>query len=247
MRIGFVWALAALAATAAEAVESKVVKDTTVGEGLPFKITVTIVGTANSYWWSWVEGYKYKILDPESKTLSGTLPRVSKAGEYIRFRFSAKVKDSVHTQDVIFRIKDDVPDPQFAFTPPRYWDGAVIVDVKPTIANLLQIRTCRHPTLRYAWYADSVPVDTAWKDSAMTLKSASASGRLSLRLCLDNGGAATCKGGITLVQRPATSLLPAGRSFREPTRPVPFRRADGRLSAPGVGPAAVFPRIRIAP
>lgn len=229
------------------ATEVKVVLDTTYNEGSIFKITAATASNVSYFWWSVVDGYKFKILDPESKTLGETLPRVSK-GEFIRFRFSAKIKDSVAAQDVVIRIRDDVPDPVFSFAPPASWNGATTVDVKPGITNLAQIRNCRFPKLRYAWYADSVPVDTAWRDSSMVLKSASANGTLALKLCLDNGGATVCKAAVVLVKRPpvaisnpATGTRPAG-GHRVPGR---FWRPDGRYIRIGSAPAAVFPRISI--
>jgi len=242
----FALGLASLPAGAAAA-QVKIVLDTTYNEGSPFKITATVAANVSYFWWSVVEGYNFKIFDPESKTLGGTLPRVSKA-DFIRFRFSAKIKDSVTAQDIIIRIRDDAPDPSFSFAPPLSWNGATTVDVKPAIGNLAQIKTCRFPTLRYSWYAESVPVDTALRDSSMVLKSASADGILALKLCLDNGGAAICKAANVLVKMPVVSIPLLPRDAQAAARKgatSPFWRADGRPALPGAGPTVAFPGILI--
>lgn len=224
------------------AAQVKVVKDTTYGEGSPFKVTASVNPTVTYFWWSVVDGYRFKILDPEAKTISGVLPRVTK-DEYIRFRFSTKVKDSVAAQDIIIRIRNDVPDPLFTLAPPGSWNGTADVSVKPAIANLAQIRKCRFPTLRWSWHADSIPVDTAWGDSSVVLKSATVDGTLFLKLCLDNGGAANCKTSPIQVQVPVSLRSPAGTALSP--RPAPFgsaiRRIDGRSAPSGVGRTVVFP------
>ena len=74
--------------------------------------------------------------------------------------------------------------------------------IRPNITNLAQIKSCRFPGIRYAWKLDSVPVDTATKDTILWLKDAKADGRLAIELCLDNGGTVNCDSMALTVQRP---------------------------------------------
>ncbi len=188
--------------------------DTTIGEGQKIRFNAVTTKSITAHWWSVVDGLPYRILDPESNVLDVQLPRVSK-NEFIRFRFTAKTGSSDTYQDILIRIVDDVPDPLFALPALRSWDGKTPLGIRPNISNLAQIKSCRFPGLRYAWKLDSVPVDTATKDSTFWLQDAKADGRLAIKLCLDNGGTVNCNSMTLTVRRPVaikptqTPVLPA--------------------------------------
>ena len=206
--------------------QAKVVLDTTLGEGQKTRLTATVKSNVTGFWWSVVDGLPYKLLDPESKSLDLQMPRVTK-NEFIRFRFTAKVMDSSSSQDIIIRILDDAPDPQFTLPSLRTWDGGAPLGIRPTIGNLTQIKICRFPVLKYTWALDSVPVDTTWKDSTLWLKAASGDGRLAIRLCLDNGGAPTCKSTSLTVLRPSVGVrFSAARGALSSEASFPFGKAS---------------------
>lgn len=208
-------------------------KDTLLDEG-SFLELVAQADCASSYNWSVVSGPAPKLLDPDVKTLQITLPRVLADTEVI-FLFSGRYGDSLKTRQVRVGVKASVPDPVFNFTAPITWNGADSLLIKPNISNIAEIRASRDSTLHYLWTLDGAAMDTAWRDGALLLLKAPASGKAEVGLCIDNGGLPSCQ------LLPVTVNLTTG--IRRPARPTDavsaerLRDAAGRWYAPeGPGP-----------
>jgi hypothetical protein len=115
------------------------------------------------------------------------------------------------------------------------WDGKDSLLVKPVITNLAAVKASKQPEVHYSWAVADMNVDTAWRDGGLMLKSPEGEGDITVNLCVDNNGPATCKSLIVSVKIPVSlDPVPKARSA-EPI--LPGYDAAGRTL-----PAAAAPR-----
>lgn len=204
-------------------------KDTALSEGS----TLVLSGSADcatGYNWSAVAGPVPRILDPESKALQVFLPRIAHDTS-LTYRFSASYPDSDHYQDVTVTIRADIPDPVFTLPATMDWNGVDSLMIKPDISNLAAVKASKQPDLHFSWVLGDLAADTAWRDDGLMLKSASGEGDMTVNLCLDNNGPATCKSMIVSVKIP-TGLKPRAKAGDAPAPRAGFDAA-GRALPPG--------------
>jgi hypothetical protein len=144
-----------------------------------------------------------------------------------RLRFRALYGDAWRSKDVLVRIVENVPDPEFSLAAPPTWNGLDSLKLQPIILNLDAINAGPAPVIKYAWSRTGVDVATRENPHSLTLLQASVSGELVIGLCLDNGGAKVCKSATVNVQ------LPVGvkASLRE-RAPVEFANGYIEWNAP---------------
>ncbi|MEO6096192.1 MAG: DUF2341 domain-containing protein [Fibrobacteria bacterium] len=209
--------------------------DTTVSEGA----SITLSGKADcasGVSWSVISGPAPRILDPETRTLSVSLPRVL-GDTVIVYRFSARYGDSTPFQDVRVRIQEAVPEPAFTLPAGLVWNGREMMTITPAISNLPAITASNDNVMHWAWTLNGIEADTASVAEGLTLKSALAEGNLEVGLCLDNSGPVVCKTALVTVALAGgnTTGLRHTPSVRERERikAMGARDAAGRLRTGG--------------
>lgn len=210
--------------------------DTLLDEGSFLELSAQ-ADCASAYTWSVVSGPAPKLLDPDVKVLQMTLPRVL-ADTGIVLLFSGRFGDTLKTRQVKVGIRESVPDPVFNFTAPISWNGIDSVLIRPNVSNIADIRASRDSVLNFSWTLEGMDLDTAWREGALLLLKAPASGRLNVGLCMDNGGLASCQ------ELPVTVDLGTGilrrAAAKDGISSRRFRDAAGRWHPPD-GPGRGFP------
>jgi hypothetical protein len=186
-------------------------KDTVAPEGSVLELG-GIADCADGYWWEAVSGPAPRILDPEVKTLTVALPRVSK-DQAIKYRFNGRYGGGAVSRETAVTVTEAIPEPAFTLPAGTVWNGRDSLLFKPRLSNLAAIKAGPDSLLDWAWTLAEGSADTAWRDSALLLRSADMGTTLRIGLCLDNGGPATCKTAtITIAETPSASAMPpAGR------------------------------------
>ncbi len=205
----------------------EVPKDTTVAEGSRLELA-GVADCAAAYSWTLVSGPGPGILDPEVRTLQIAVPRVTR-DVTLRYRFRARYGESNLEKDVAVNIHETLPDPSFTLPANLAWNGKDSLVFKPKLTNLSALRAAGDTLLNWSWTATGLNADTAWRDSALLLKSTNESGPLKIGLCLDNGGTKVCKS-ATVTVGSVTVLNGVPAAARAPLRPT-FDAGGRRLDA----------------
>jgi hypothetical protein len=205
--------------------------DTALPEGSPLELT-GVADCADAYAWSAVSGPAPRILDPESKALQITLPRVAVDTSLV-FRFTAAYGGVQHSGDVRVLVRKTIPDPVFVLRDTA-WSGKDTLVLRPAIANGDAMRSKGGAGLRYAWTLSGA-ADTAWNGDALALTHAEqAEGELRIGLCLDDGGAPVCHAAsVVLGARNALGLARRAEAASGRDERI-LRDARGRV-LPGAG------------
>ena len=117
-------------------------------------------------------------------------------------QFKAIYAGEVKTKDIPVTIKEAIPEPVFTLPAPANWDGRETMEVVPRIANLDQMRAGGAEHLNYTWTVSDIAVIKEIAPGRLILKRAQNSGRLTLTLALDNGGAPTIGTATIQVREP---------------------------------------------
>lgn len=226
--------LVALKADVACAANFKAPADTAVDEGSTVKLT-GIADCAAGVSWMALSGPAPRILDPETRILAISVPRV--AGDTVLvYRFTAAYADSAPYRDVRVRIREAIPEPVFTLPAGLAWSGKEAIAFRPSITNLAAIKASRDTALHWSWTMTGPETDTTWLKDGLNLNSAAAEGKLEVGLCLDNSGPAVCRTAAITVSRTAGSTTSirmgeAGivRQADAARKARAFRDAAGRL------------------
>jgi hypothetical protein len=162
------------------------------------------VECAASWFWSVLYGPGPRILEPDSKTLTVRIPRVT-GDTAIIYRLTALFGDSARTRDVRVGIKEAIPDPVFTM-PAMTWSGAEPLAYRPAISNLAAIKASRDSVLHWDWTFSGTEAQWTPLPDGVTLVDAPAEGNVEIRLCLDNGALPVCRNGMVLVTGASTSV-----------------------------------------
>lgn len=190
----------------------------TADEGL----SLTLAGTADcATRWSWTvaHGVPVRLVDPSSKEITFTVPRV--AGDtQVTLLFRADMPDSQATATVTVRIRETIPDPRFTLPDTAAWGTADSLVLQPAFSNLAAVKASRDSAILMEWSVEGVAVDTVWRGYGLVLRRPAASGLGRVTACASNGGPAHCE----------TVIIVAGGG------PLALRPAPGARSSPGKAP-----------
>lgn len=202
---------------------------------------LSITGQADCsdrFGWTVVSGPAPRILDPDSKVLQLTLPRVQKDTVLV-FRFTARIGKESHSQDVRVSVKKTIPDPLFTVPATFSWNGREPLTIRPLLINLKELESSRTSEIRFAWTLSGMEADTVLLDRALQLQPTSTDGILTVGLCLDNGGPVTCKEVKVEVTNP-TALHPRMKErFSHRAEKLHGRDAIGRRIHPSHSPLPI--------
>jgi len=209
--------------------------DTSLPEGSALQLSAT-ADCADQFEWSWVDGVPLRLLDPEVKSFSLTLPRVT-ADTAMVLRFSARFRDSARSRDVRIAIRNVAPDPQFTLPADMTWSGRDSLLIRPVITNLSLIQASPFPSLHAVWALEGVQADTASvAEEGLLLFSPQAQGDLKVSLCLDNGGLANCGSVAVAVAAPSGMGAAGARKLTQGEPPGYDARGRFRRDAVAVSP-----------
>ncbi|MEO7955855.1 MAG: DUF2341 domain-containing protein [Fibrobacteria bacterium] len=125
-------------------------------------------------------------------TLDITGGRVSGDTTY-HIRFRALYGAIWRSKDVVVRIVENAPDPEFSLSAPQTWNGRDSLSLQPIILNLDAIHASQAPVIHYAWTRTGIDVSARENLSSLTLLQGLETGESVIGLCLDNGGTKACK------------------------------------------------------
>ena len=188
---------------------------TTAGGDVNEGVAVSLEGVADCAFfakWTMVQGNSEVIIS-NSLTASYDAGRIS-GDQAMVFRFSGYYDGGWQTEDVNITIKEAVPDPEFTIAglPAASWDGIDPLVLKPDISNLAAILASSAPDITADWDVSGLYVRRTTVGDSITLSEPSVNGTLSIRLCLDNGGAVVCDStDLTIAKQvPITVTAPNG-------------------------------------
>ena len=107
----------------------------------------------------------------------------------LKLQFKAIYANEVKTKDIPITIKEDIPEPVVTLQSPTTWDGRQTIEVSPQIANLSEMQAKGAGNLNYTWTVSDIAVIKEMAPGKLILKRAQNSGKMTVTLAVNNGGA----------------------------------------------------------
>ncbi|MCK4786859.1 MAG: hypothetical protein KAV87_24090, partial [Desulfobacteraceae bacterium] len=117
-------------------------------------------------------------------------------------QFRGIYENEVKTEDITITIQEAIPEPVFTLSPPAEWNGRDILEISPDITNLSDMTPKDAGKLNYIWNVSGLATVRKIEPDKLILKRSQNSGKLSITLTLDNGGAATTQTATMMVNEP---------------------------------------------
>ncbi len=149
----------------------------------------------------------------------------------VSVQLKAVYPTGVKTKDVAVTITEAIPEPAFKLEVPATWDGRKPIEITPVVDNLKAMRAAGAGNLNYSWTVSDIAVVKDIADGKLVLKRAQNSGTLTVRVAIDNGGAAMVQTATITVKEPASDAWVA-RTPDKNEKPVEgqfFPRGDKNL------------------
>jgi hypothetical protein len=121
-------------------------------------------------------------------------------------QLKAVFANEVKTIDIPVTIREDIPDPVLTLKAPANWDGRQTIEVVPLIANLKEMEAKGAGKLNHTWTVPDGAVIQEIAPRKLILKRSQYSGKLTVNLVLDNGGAQTTSSTTIQVAEPKNEL-----------------------------------------
>ncbi len=122
--------------------------------------------------------------------------------ESLVIRFKAVYPTGVKTKDIEVTVKERIPEPAFTLTAPERWDGRSPIEVVPTLSNRKEMEASGPGELKFDWSVADIAVIKEAVPGKLLLKRANKSGKLTVRVAVSNGGAATVRSATITVNEP---------------------------------------------
>jgi len=174
----------------------------TVSEGNSAKVTATVTGAQKLYW-ILKRGGKETVVGVDRRSHTLDAGRVS-GDESLVLQLKAIYPDGARTKNVAIRIKEAIPDPFFSLKAPATWDGRKTIEIVPQIANLKKMRATFAGELKYDWGISGMAVIKEIAPDKLILTRAQNSGKLTVKLTVNNGGKPVSSTATIAVQEPKT-------------------------------------------
>jgi len=174
----------------------------TVPEGRAAKITARF-GGAQKVYWLLRRGGRDTVAAVDRATFTLDAGRVT-GDASLTVRLKAIYPDGVRMRDVPVTIKEAIPEPAVTLQAPRAWDGREMVEVRAAVANAEAMRAKGAGDVTYTWDVSGMAVIKKVARGRLILRRALNSGRLTVTLTADNGGAPASASATILVTQPAT-------------------------------------------
>ena len=200
-----------------------------VAEGKSVTLTAKAGGAQKVYWVVKRDG---KETVAAVDRLAFTLDAGRVVGDTaVSVQLKAVYPTGVKTKDVAVTITEAIPEPAFKLEVPATWDGRKPIEITPVVDNLKAMRAAGAGNLNYSWTVSDIAVVKDIADGKLVLKRAQNSGTLTVRVAIDNGGAAMVQTATITVKEPASDAWVA-RTPDKNEKPVEgqfFPRGDKNL------------------
>jgi hypothetical protein len=117
-------------------------------------------------------------------------------------QFKAIYADEIKTKDIPITIKEDIPEPVFTLKAPARWDGRKTIEVVPQFVNLDKMQAKGDGSLNYTWTVSDIAVIKDIIPGRLILRRAQNSGKMTVTLAVNNGGAETVNAVTIIVKEP---------------------------------------------
>ncbi len=171
----------------------------TVMEGKSATVTAQAGGALKVYWVLKRDGRESVVaVDRFSYTFDAGRV-VGDAKAVLQFR--AVYPGGVKTKDIAITVKEDIAEPVFALKAPAAWDGRASIEVVPVVSNLAAMQAKGAGDLKYKWSVSGGAVIKEIAADKLILKRSQFSGKITVSLALNNGGAeVTATAPITITE-----------------------------------------------
>jgi hypothetical protein len=191
-------------------------KTMTVLEGKSATVTAKAGGAQKVYW----------ILKKDSKEIIAAVDRFAftldagrvTADTSLTIQFKAVYPTETRTIDIPVAIKESIPEPVVTLKAPATWDGRETIEVVPQIANLAEMQARGAGQMKHTWTVSSIAVIKEIAPGKLILKRAQNSGKMTVTLAANNGG--------------ADSIATASILVTEPRKDAWVRRTPGKDEKP---------------
>ena len=103
-------------------------------------------------------------------------------------QFKAVYANEVRIKNIPVTITEDIPEPVFSLRAPPTWNGRDTIEVVPVISNLKQLAAKGARSLNYRWKVTGGAVISKTEPEKLVLLRSQVSGKIIVRLELNNGG-----------------------------------------------------------
>ncbi|MHC4200981.1 MAG: DUF2341 domain-containing protein, partial [Planctomycetota bacterium] len=172
-----------------------------VSEGKSVTVTGS-AGGAQKVYWILRDGGREEVVAVDRLAYTFNAGRVTKDKEVV-LRLRGIYEDEVKTKDINIRIREDIPEPVFTLEAPARWDGRETVELSPAISNLNEMRAKGAGDVSCSWRVSGLATVRKVEPGKLVLMRAQNSGRVTVTLAVDNGGAATTRTATIAVTEPA--------------------------------------------
>lgn len=172
----------------------------TVAEGKSVKFTARCEGAQKLYWILKRNNHE-KVVAIDTPTFRFEAGRVE-GDESATLEFRAVYPGEVKRQEIAISIQEKIADPDFVLNAPENWDGRKTIEIVPTIVNLEKIKAEGAGELRFDWNVSGPAVVEETPPGKLVLKRSMGSGKLDIKLAVDNGGASTTRSTLIRIAEP---------------------------------------------
>lgn len=170
-------------------------KELSIKEGKSEVVRAEVKGAQKIYWILKKDGVD-TVVAVDRLGLNIEAPRVTgNASQVIQVK--AVFPSDVKTIDIPITIAEDIPEPEFSLDAPTHWDGRESIAIVPKISNKAEMDAKGAGALKYQWDVSGLAVIKESNSEKLILNRAQNSGKMTVSLTLDNGGAPITKS-ITL-------------------------------------------------
>ena len=173
-----------------------------VNEGQSLTVTAQAGGAQKVYWIIKRDGADTVVaVDQYSYTFEAG--RVVADTDFV-LQFKAVCANEVKIQNMAVKIREAIPEPVFYLRAPTVWNGRDTVEVVPEISNLKAMQAKGVGDLHYRWSVSGGAVIKEVEADKLLLKRSQFSGKITVKLALNNGGADFAATASILVTEPKT-------------------------------------------
>ncbi|MEI6605588.1 MAG: DUF2341 domain-containing protein [Verrucomicrobiota bacterium] len=145
-------------------------------------------GGAQKIYWTIKRDAEDTVVAVDQLTYNFEAGRVVADTDFV-LQFKAVYPTEVKVQTLVVKIKETIPEPVFSLRAPATWNGRVPIEISPDIANLAAMQAKGVGDLRYAWSVSGGAVIKDVAPDKLILKRSQCSGKITVKLTLNNGGA----------------------------------------------------------
>jgi alpha-L-fucosidase len=158
-----------------------------VAEGKSLSVTAE-AGGAEKIYWIVKRDAEDTIVAVDQLAYTFDAGRVVADTDFV-LQFKAVYPNEIKLKNLAVKIKEEIPEPVFYLRAPATWNGRDRLEVSPDIANLKAMQAKGAGDLHYQWSVTGGAVIKEIASDKLILKRSQCSGKITVKLTLNNGGA----------------------------------------------------------